>query len=527
MTVPSVRTWLTPGGVALAVAASLLASPARGAPATPSPDDACTALRTADFVLPRYPDARVVEAVSVRDDPAAPAHCRVRAYVGPRVQILAWLPAENWSGRLVVLGCGGKCGNLDDWRGYGHWRWPLRRGDAVAFTDMGHVGRSTVDALWAREDLAARVDFGFRSTHLTTVTAKALVERRYGRAPDRSYFVGNSTGGRQGLMAAQRFPEDFDGIVAKCPLIDDVGTTTQLAWTLRSLARPDGTARLDGPAIRTLHAGALRACDAKDGRRDDSIDDPFACRFDPGTLVCTSGQREGCLTADAAEAARLVYQGPVDGKGHALNAGGFAPGSELLWLGRYVTETGRMAYFRDFITEVLRYQMFERDPGPAFTAEQFDFDHDPARMRLAGAISDATNPDLEKFRDRGGRLVMIQGASDAVIAPVGTVRYYERVQRTMGGAAATREFARLFLLPGVDHCFAGPGVGADVFDSLDVVTHWVEQGVAPDHVQASRLRRYGDIWPELNLPVDPANVEFTREIQPFPAAPGPKVVPGR
>jgi feruloyl esterase len=508
---------------ALVASCAALAS---AAPPADVPHADCAALRGADVDLPTLPPARVVESVAVGDDLAAPAHCRVRAYVAPRVQLLVWLP-ERWSGRLVMLGCGGKCGNLEAWHGYGHWRWPLRRGDAVAFTDMGHVGRDTVDALWAAGDLAARVDFGFRATHVATAAAKAIVAKRYGRAPSYSYLVGNSTGGRQGLTAAQRFPEDFDGIVAKCPLIDDVGTTTQLVWTLRALARPDGRAKLDGPAIRALHAGALRACDAADGHRDGVVDEPLNCRFDPGMLACGATKSAACLTPDAVDAARRVYAGPVDSRGRPLHAGGFVPGSELTWLDRYVTEDGRIAYFGRFLLEVVRYQMFERDPGPGYTLEAFDFDEDPARMRLSGVLTDASQTDLERFRQRGGKLLLLQGGADSVIAPASVVRYYEAVERTMGGPDRTREFARLFVLPGVDHCFAGPGRGADVFDSLDLITRWVEQSAPPDRIVAQRLKRYADPWPELNLPVDDDAIEFTREYRPYPARPGAPITPER
>jgi feruloyl esterase len=444
----------------------------------------CAALMRESFSsLPDAPTT-ISSAQSVPATADLLAHCEVRGFVAPQVRFEVRLP-DNWNGKFLHQGCGGLCGEVqpatcDD---------VLARNYAVAVTDMGHQGAPWQSA-WAFNNLPAEVDFAYRATHVVTVAAKAIIARYYGRPATRAYFRGCSTGGRQGLVEAQRFPADFDGIIAGAPVLDETGVAAlHLMWSGQANLDPQGRPLLEPAHVELLHSAVLEACDGRDGRRDGIIDDPRQCAFDPAALACPGDvAAAGCLTTAQQSAVRRIYDGARNSRGESLFAGGMSRGSEYEWVPNFVGRNGPAAFAPGGpLRELYQYLIFMPDPGPNAPVTTFDFDVDPPRLALVETLYTAQNPDLTAFRARGGKLILYQGWDDAEIPPALVTRYFARVQQTMGGAAQTREFARLFMLPGVAHCRRGPG--ADTADWLTYLERWVEQSKAPDAVDTFHLTK--------------------------------------
>ena len=442
-----------------------------------------------------------------------PAHCQVRGFVAPQVRFEVRLP-ENWNGKFLHQGCGGLCGDVlpstcDD---------ALARNYAVAVTDMGHQGAPWQSA-WAWNNLPAEIDFAYRATHVVTLAAKEIVRRYYGRPANRAYFRGCSTGGRQGLVEAQRFPTDFDGIIAGAPVLDETGVAAlHLMWSGQANLDAQGRPLLAPEHVTLLRAAVLKACDQRDGRVDGIIDDPRSCDFDPAQLAC-AGNRAApdCLTAAQQAAVRKLYDGARNSRGEPLFDGGLSRGSEYEWVPNFVGRESPAVFWPNGpVRELYQYLIFMPDPGPNASTTVFDFDQDPPRLGLMESLYSARNPDLSAFRARGGKLIIYQGWDDAEIPPLLVTHYFERVQTTMGGAGVTRDFARLFMLPGVAHCRRGPG--GDTADWLTYLERWVEQGAAPDEVQAYHLAREQNYLglPRPRFPLPAADYDRERTIRPYP-----------
>jgi feruloyl esterase len=447
-----------------------------------------------------------------------PAHCQVQGFVAPQVNFEVRLPlpdgAAPWNGRFLMQGCGGLCGGVqpatcDD---------ALARHYAVAVTDMGHRG-APYQAAWAYDNLPAEIDFAYRATHVVTVAAKALVTAFYGRPAERAYFRGCSTGGRQGLVEAQRFPDDYDGIIAGAPVLSETGIAAlHLIWSGRANLGVGNGPLLGEADVLALHRAALAACDGRDGLADGIIENPATCRFDPATLACGRGTGDACLTPAQVAAARRLYGGATDSTGRRLFPGGLAVGSEYEWVPNFVGRGGGPALFAPEgpISDLYRYLIFLPDPGPGATALAFDFDRDPPRLALMETLYNAQNPDLSRFASRGGKLLLYQGWDDIEVPPALVLDYFARVQATMGGHAVTARFARLFLLPGVAHCRRGPG--ADTVDWLTLLEDWVERGQAPDRAIAHHLVKEQDYLglPRPRFPLPAGSFDRSRPVFPYP-----------
>ena len=486
-----------------AAAAALLATTAvypggaahGGSAARPAPPEACAAL--ADLVLPDT-TIRLTEMAPAGEftPPGAtrpldvPAFCRVGATSEPAVNFEVWLPADTWNGKFHTAGNGGMAGTIS----YGAMAGALDRGYATSSTDTGHVqGSGGFDARWAldRPDLVA--DFGHRSLHLTAVHGKAITEAFYGAAPAHAYYVGCSKGGQQGLMEAQRYPEDFDGLVVGNPAHD---------WTRfyagahlwYALATLDDPASWIPPAKAVLLGRAVTAaCDAIDGIEDGVIDDPRACRFDPAALTCRAGQPEGtCFTPKQVQAVRDIWRGPTNAAGEVIYPG-LVPGGEDDPGGwsRWITGPDRFRSTHFLAAnDFMKYMVFG---DPDWDFRSWDYRRDlPVALERTGPALDANDPDLRPLRDAGGKLLLYHGWSDADISPLGTIDYYEEVVRTVGGdgdaagaLAETQAFFRLFMAPGMGHCRGGPG--PDTFDALSALEAWVEQDRAPARIIASKV----------------------------------------
>ncbi len=405
---------------------------------------------------------------------ALPAFCRVAATLKPTsdsdIKIEVWMPASGWNGKFQAVGNGGWAGAIS----YPAMAEALRRGYATTSTDTGHTGATGAFALGHPEKF---VDFAYRSEHEMTVRAKAIVDGFYGRGPRYSYWNGCSTGGRQGLHEAQRFPGDYDGIIAGA----SANPRTYLnSWQL-SIAQAtlkDPASNIPASKYPMIHQAVVAACDGLDGVKDGLITDPTRCHFDPSVLECKGDDGAACLTAAQVTAARKVMSPLKNPHTGAEIFPGLEPGTELAW-GGLVGGPEPVATALD----QFKYVVFK---DPSWDWRTFDLERDLAKANAvdAGTVN-AINPDLKGFAGHGGKLLMYHGWSDGSVAPRASVTYYNSVVKTMGGAAKTMGWIRLFMVPGMGHC--GGGEGPNSFDMVTALEQWVENGKAPEEIIATRL----------------------------------------
>jgi feruloyl esterase len=400
-----------------------------------------------------------------------PAFCRVAATLKPSndsdIKIEVWLPLAGWNGKWQAVGNGAFNGNIN----YGAMRNALARGYATSSTDTGHTGGG---ANWALGHPEKVVDFGWRAVHEMATASKKIVAAHYDRAPTFSYWNGCSAGGRQGMKAAQRFPADFDGIIAGAPGLDWTSRATQAVRVAKVLESHDD-ARITPPHRQLLHAAVVGACDTLDGVKDGLIENPQRCSFDPGVLECKAAAGAGCLTAAQVETARMMYSSPVNPKTKRAITG-VAPGSELGW-----TDLGWSVSARATGLDQFRFLVFG---DPNWTVQRFDFEADAVRADEADRNTiNALDPNLKPFFDRGGKLIQYHGWSDPQISPLNSTQYYSRVAERLGDASKLHASYRLFMAPGMGHC--GGGEGPNTFDMVGALEQWVERGLAPDRIVAS------------------------------------------
>ena len=447
-----------------------------------------------------------------------PKYCQVTGYIAPQIGFELRLPIDDWNGKFLMQGCGGLCGiikiaSADD---------ALARGYAVTNTDLGHKGQP-FSGLWAYNNRPAEIDFGYRATHAVANVTKQITESFYTRAPQFSYFRGCSTGGRQGMVEAQRYPEDFDGIISGAPVLNETGVgALHLIWSVRANLDASGKAILDGAKLTMVHDRVLASCDKVDGVEDGLLSDPRQCAFQPKDLLCADGESpEQCLTADEAAVVQKIYDGPQNSKGESLFTGGLMRGSEYEWAPGLVGigDQPALALQMPMLNDFVAFMAFDRDPGPQFTMMDFDFDRDPPKLDTMEAIYSGSNPDLSAFRGRGGKIIMYHGWDDLEVPPLYTVEYYGQVAARSGGFDATQEFYRLFMLPGVAHCRRGPG--PDAIDYLRYLENWVEDDVAPDFMMSAHLKKAQpyDGLPPIRFPLNDTDVDYRRPIYPYPDLP--------
>ena len=429
-------------------------------------------------------DYTVVSATRVDATPDVAEHCRVFGVIPPEIRFNVNLPT-GWNGRFYMHGNGGYAGNPPDSAGTLRTAGQaLARGFATAYTDTGHDSRVEPLGTFAHDNLGKEIDYAFRAVHLTAVTAKTLIAAYYGTAETYAYWDGCSTGGRQGLMSAQRFPDDFDGILAGAPVLNFTDTQIAYVWINQALANTPVT-----PAQMTLVGDAVYdRCDATDGLEDGLITDPRACDFDPARHlpVCGVSDRdrdgdERCFSTGEIETLEAIYGGPM------RNGTQLFPGQPLGaeagngWNRWIVSARGRSLGLT-FADTFFKYLAFTPD-DPEYDWRTFDFETDPDRVTIR-EILDATDPDLSAFRARGGKMITYFGWADTALNPMMGVNYYEDVRATMGEATAADVY-RLFMVPGMFHCRGG--LGTDRFDALTPLVNWVEGGVAPEEIHATRI----------------------------------------
>ncbi len=432
-----------------------------------------------------------IKAETVPATQTAPAFCRVAGLLDPEIAFEVSLPAR-WNGRFYMIGNGGHAGEaLDDPMRVSQITEALKVGFAVAQTNTGHDARKEPGASFVLSNPQKAIDYAYRAVHLTAVTAKNITKDYYGKPVSYAYWNSCSNGGRQGLIEAQRYPEDFDGIVANAPWLDQTGFTIGAMWNQKALSE----APLTAEKMVLVADRVMAKCDAVDGLEDGLIDDPRNCGFDPVRDVPACGKdADGpdCLTAAQAEAVAKVYGGPAsNGKPFFP---GFEPGSEAVmnlfgggtgsgWMNVIVSSQPGMNSADFGLAENTMRYLVHKPPKPDYDCMTFDFDRDISMLDDWGKLADAKDPDLSEFRKQGGKLLMTYGWADAILQPMMGVNYYEQAVAENG--PDTGEFFRLFMVPGMAHCSGG--TGPDSHDPMTAVVNWVEKGQAPESMQAKKL----------------------------------------
>jgi feruloyl esterase len=453
------------------------------------PRKSCQALdnfKSADIVR--------ITAGAIPASDAAPAHCRVTGLLSPEIAFEVSLPAK-WNGRFYMIGNGGFAGDaLDNPGRVAQRSEALQLGFAFAQTNTGHDARKEPGATFVLSNPQKAIDYAYRAVHLTAKTTKDIARNYYGKAVSRAYWNSCSNGGRQGLIEAQRFPDDFDGIVAASPWVDQTGFTIGAIWNEKAVS----AVSLIPDKLALVADKVMAKCDAIDGLKDGLIDDPRKCDFDPArdVPVCSAGTGTGgsdCLTPQEAVAIAKIYSGPAsNGKPFFP---GYLPGSEAVvpslfgggtgssWLNVIVTtQPDRKPADFNLAEGTIRY-LAPKPPNPDYDYQTFDFDRDIHLLDEWSKQADAKNPDLSNFKKRGGKLLMTYGWADSILQPMMGVNYYEQAVAKNG--SGTTQFFRLFMAPGMGHC--GGGIGPDRHDSMTAIIDWVEKGKAPDSMVASRV----------------------------------------
>lgn len=428
-----------------------------------------------------------------------PARCVVKGIARPtsdsEIKFEVWLPTAGWNGRYQQLGNGGWAGGIPTQ--------PLavsvQRGYAAAGTDDGHESTGAAGASWAIGHPEKLIDFGYRALHETNQQAKAIISAFYGKDAARSYFFGCSDGGREALMEAQRYPEDFDGIIAGAPAYDWSHHFTGFIWNEQALLK-DAASAIPPTKLPMIQAAALAVCDGNDGVKDGLVEDPRTCRFDPSVLTCKGADAPECLTAPQVAALKKIYEGPKNPRTGKQIYPGYPPSVEGVpgaWSPWIITNPPDKAIQFAFGNSYYGHAVFETQ---SWDFRELNFDSDVQYGDdKAGHIINANNPDLRSFRAHGGKLIQYHGWADAAIAPVSSIDYYEKVtaflNRYPDARVASRrpvnEFYRLFMVPGMSHCAGGIGpnkfgnglpAGDAEHDVVVALEQWVEKGVAPDKI---------------------------------------------
>ncbi len=406
-----------------------------------------------------------------------PAFCRVTATLKPSpdsdIRVEIWMPQTGWNERFVGTGNGGFAGIIN----YNTLADGLRAGYAVANTDMGMATPPGENASIFINRPERWIDWGYRATHEMTLFSKQIVHAYYAQEAKHSYFTGCSTGGEQALMESQRYPDDYDGIVAGAAANNRTGVHVSILWNFAANEKTPGS-YLHPAARGVLSRAIMNACDALDGVKDGVIADPTKCQFDPAVLQCKGTSQDGCLTPAQVQAAKDIYAGPANPRTGESLYPGLPKGSEFGWdgLDRIPGPTAIPPYA----------PIFEWVFGPDWNWRQFDFDHQDTvfTQKLAGMVN-ATSPDIDSFRAHGHKLLIYHGWADWLVAPQGSINYYNDVLTRAKGDPTVDQSVRLFMVPGMAHCAGGPG--ATHFDALGAVVNWVEHGVAPDKIIATTL----------------------------------------
>ncbi len=483
-----------------------------------------------DLASQKLPETTIDRAEEVPADATAtpdgiaisklPAFCRVAGIIQPsedsRINFELWLPLETWNHRFLGVGNGGFAGSID----YRALAGNLKRGFVTAATDTGHQGEA-VDASWAFHHPEKVTDFGYRALHLTVENAKTLLKTFYGEPQQHAYFDSCSNGGREALIEAQRFPNDFDGILAGAPAYDFTHlTATGIEASQALLARPEGY--VSAMKLPAIHKAVLKACGAKNG----IVEDPAHCTFNPAVLLCQGPDTTSCLTSAQVGTLKKLYgvepAGPVSrGSGDYIGSGGhvgFVPGAEEGgggWRSWIVGEGPGLSAGIGFVQNFFRYMVVQDPSWNVLTS-------DAAQAQRAAApvakVIDATDPDLHRFTAHGGKLILYHGWNDPALSPWASIDYYRKAQSVLGANGA--QSLQLYMIPGMQHCAGGPGASSfgqlglptsegDRFGAFTALEHWVEDGTMPGEIIATK-------WAD---DVPGSSVQLTRPLCAYPSVP--------
>jgi len=432
-----------------------------------------------------------VEGTSLTD---LPAFCRVRGLAKPSprsaIHFEVWLPMTNWNSRIHMVGNGGYSPNMN----FGQMATLLKYGSVAVATDTGHTGDPS-DLSFGTGNDDAIADWGFRSVHESIVPAKALTAAFYGKPARKTYFLGCSTGGHQGLVEANRYPDDFDGILGGAPANNRTNLNLSFLWRFVTFHPPgDNTRTIMQPEDLALaNRAAMAQCDALDGVRDGVMANPLACKFDVAKLKCSAGKTDSCLTREQVEAMNKTYN-PLKRRDTGADIyTGWIVGSEWVdgaggWHGYWADPRKPEQPMR---AEYVRGWAFN---DPNWSPWSFDFGKDVDFVhKRVGEIADMNDPDLSAFKERGGKIILYQGWVDPIVSALDTVAYFGKVEEANTNAA---DFARLFMVPGMGHCSGGPGATNFTFnlntdadhDAVLALQRWVEEGKAPERIVATRFK---------------------------------------
>lgn len=410
-----------------------------------------------------------------------PVHCRVEGYVTPAVKFNLLLPlTDKWNGRFMLAACDAWCGKV----GEDIVMPGLHDGYATITNDGGHYGRAPFDGIWAYKNDQARIDFAYRANHVSAQVGKFITKAFYGSAPKYAYIAGFSKGGNAGLFSAQKYPEDFDGIFVKAPVVNyNPKNAAHFPWIALAV-HPDGkTPLLYSDKVPLLMKGANDACDAVDGLKDGVIDDPRKCKYDPVALLCKPGQSEAkneCLNQAQVDAVRKLYAKPVNARGevyfdYPIDVGSESDLARSTLPIRGTKEVGTPFALNGAATGI-RYFVMRDTPGPNYDWTTFDYVAEKAKIDDMSTIFDPDEVDLSAFYQRGGKMIIVHGWGDVMVSAQMTIDWFEKVQAHMGKDTVSK-FAQLYVVPGMHH--GSGGTGPYVFETQEALVKWVEEGVAP------------------------------------------------
>jgi feruloyl esterase len=446
-----------------------------------------------EFIPAGIDGLHITETEAVADDGVLPDYCAIRGTIDPDIGFEARFPLDDWNGKFYQSGCGGYCGSVRaDKKGFSNSiNEALKKGYASITTDGGHSAWLG-DASWADGNPVAVEVYAHSVLPLTHEAGTRMVEAFYGTPAKLEYFGGCSNGGRLAAMAAQRYPGLFDGILGGGAVLSlSKSGGIYGSWVVQANSSTDGWSILNqanfAHKLPALEQAVISQCDGSDGNVDGIISQPRLCEVDVSALpACEAGGSDSCFTDDERAVLTRWYQGPRDSSGNQLFPG-MPAGSERYWLVWFLDPEGKTAPGNGLGGGYAKYLGFEDGAPNDFTALDFDFDKDPARLEANGRLLNATDPDLRAFRDSGGKYLLWHGWQDALVLPDQTVDWYESIVAEMGGREAVDPFLRLFMIPGKGHCWELPSSAPDRFDPIAVLEDWVERGRAPGQLNVTAL----------------------------------------
>ncbi|KZN38071.1 hypothetical protein N475_15700 [Pseudoalteromonas luteoviolacea DSM 6061] len=437
-----------------------------------------------------YKHSRLMGAPIPRSQKYLPDHCLVRGYVTPTIRFELRLPArELWNQKYLLNACMGFCGDVSPY--------PPMAGIVRHYATMSHDGGHTAygfDGKWARNNEQGKIDFAYRANHVVAVAAKAIIEKFYHTQPQYSFITGCSKGGHAGVMAAKRYPNDFDGVIARGPTINytDVNLVNCMDNARAILDERDEPILLPKDISKIANA-VVNACDSIDGVSDGVISDPTQCDFDPQTLVCEAGKVQDCLSQQQVNAVKALYAPSKNAQGEVIYAG-LPYGSETEWMGWVAPQLTQLKPFHYYAaTEYLKYIAYPQALDVDYKWRDFSYEDEQENLAHVSNMIDADDPDLRDFKNSGGKMLVIHGWADAAVPAGATIKWYDEVEAFMESHnQEVRDFARLFLLPGAAHCGVD-GPGNSTFDAISALEAWVVGGVAPSSLLTQKENAQGEV----------------------------------